>query len=149
MAPLAVFLDPRDEGPDAVDDAAEIDAEQPVPIVVCAFVHRREKIDAGVVADDVNFAEYPLHLVRRLTERLAIGHIQPDRVRATARLFEISRRAVEMILPDVGDDDLHTRVVKHLCDAETDAAPAAGNEGYFSIYIFHMAHTIRYMVFKK
>src|SRR5262245_59999612 len=137
MAPFAVFLDPRDEGPDAVDNPAKIDAENPVPIIIRAFIHRREKIDSGVVADDVNFAEHPFHLVRRAVERLTIGHVQPDRMRASARLIEISHRAIKMILPDVGDDYLHAGVMKHLGHTETNAAPAAGDEGYFSMYIFH------------
>src|SRR5215468_6696850 len=137
MAPFAMFLDSRDEGPDAVDNSAEIDAHDPIPIVICAFIHRREKIDAGVVADYVNFAEDPLYLVRRAIERLAIGHVQPDRMRAPARLVKISHRAIEMILPDVGDNYFHAGVMKHFGHTETDAAPAAGDEGYFSMYIFH------------
>src|SRR5215510_7357775 len=137
MAPFAVFLDPGDEGPDAVDNTTKIDTEQPVPIIICAFIHRSEKIDAGVVADDVNPAEHPFHLVRRAVERLAIGHVQPDRMRASARLIEICHRAIEMILPDVGDNYLHAGVMKHLGQTETDAAPAASDEGYFPFYVFH------------
>src|SRR5215475_8702901 len=143
MAPFAVFLNPGDEGPDAVDNPAEIDAEQPVPIVIRAFIHRREKINAGVVADDVNSAEQPLHLVRRAIERLAIGHVQPDRMRLPARFIEISHRAIEMILPDVGDNYLHAGVMKHLGHTETDAAPAAGDECYFSFHIFHKSSQYR------
>src|SRR5215510_2118307 len=137
MAPIAVFLDPRDEGPDAVDNPAKIDAENPVPIIIRAFIHRREKIDAGVVTDYVNFAEHPFHLVRRAVKRLTIGHVQPDRMRASARLIEITHRAIKMILPDVGDDYLHAGVMKHLGQTETDAAPAASDEGYFPFYVFH------------
>jgi hypothetical protein len=46
-----------------------------------------------------------------------------------------------MILPDVGDNYLHAGVMKHLGQAETNAASAAGDKGYFSIYIFHMAQS--------
>src|SRR5262245_57471578 len=137
MASFAVFLDPRDEGTDAVDDAAQIDAENPVPIIIRAFIHRREKIDAGVVADDVNFAEHSFHFVRRAVERLTIGHVQPDRMRLAARLIEISHRAIEMILPDVGDDYLHAGVMKHLGQTETNTAPASSDESYFPFYVFH------------
>src|SRR5215468_1884468 len=139
MAPFAVFLDPGDEGPDAVDNPAKIDAEQPVPIVIRAFIHRREKIDAGVVADYVNFAVHPFYLVRRAIEGLAIGHVQPDRMRVPARFIEISHRAIEMILPDVGDNYLHAGVIKHLCQTETDAASASGDKSDFSSYVFHIA----------
>src|SRR5215510_11313504 len=145
MAPFAVFLDPGDEGPDAVDNTAKIDADQPVPIIKCAFIHRREKIDAGVVADDVNLPEHSFHLVRRAIKRLTIGHIQPDRMRAPARLIEIIHRAIKMILSDVGDNYLHAGVMKHLGHTETDAAPAAGDEGYFSMYIFHMSEFEQHM----
>jgi hypothetical protein len=54
-------------------------------------------------------------------------------MRAPPRLGEISHRAIEMILPDVGDNYLHTGVMKHLGHTETDAAAAAGDEGYLSI----------------
>jgi hypothetical protein len=58
-------------------------------------------------------------------------------MRASASFLEISHRAIKMILPDVGDDYLHAGVMKHLGHTETNAAPAAGDEGYFPFYIFH------------
>src|SRR5262245_23086205 len=137
MAAFAVLLDPGNEGPDAGADAAKIDADYPVPIVICAFIHRREKIDAGVVADDVNFAEHSFHFVCRAVKRLAIGHVQPYRMRASARSLEISHRAIEMIMPDVGDDYLHAGVMKHLGHTETNTAPASSDESYFPFYVFH------------
>ena len=66
---LAVRLDPGHERDDAVDDAAEVDAEHPVPVLVRRVGDVVEEVDPGVVAEDVDVAEHPLRLVGRARER--------------------------------------------------------------------------------
>ena len=80
MAALAVRLDARHETLDAIDHAVDVDAHDPVPVLVGRLVHRAEDADAGVVADEVDFAEHAQRLVRCPVHGLAIGDIQLDGV---------------------------------------------------------------------
>ncbi len=97
---LPVRLDPRHEGDDAVDDAAEVDAEHPVPVLVRRVGDVVEEVDAGVVAEDVHVPEDALGLVGGTRERLAVGDVQLDRVHVAA---ELGRRRLEVVGADVGD----------------------------------------------
>ena len=51
------FLDDRHIGSHAVDDAIEVNAEHPLPILVRSLVDGSASADAGVVADHVDTAE--------------------------------------------------------------------------------------------
>ena len=92
MPALAVRLDPRHEGDDAVDHPAEVDAEHPVPVLVGRVGDVVEEVDAGVVAEDVHVAEGALGLVRGSRERVAVGHVELDRMDVAAELGLASSR---------------------------------------------------------
>ena len=55
----------------------------------------------------------------------AIGDVELERQHAFA---QESARLVEMVLADVGDDDIHAGALQRPGDAEADAARAAGDE---------------------
>ncbi len=82
LAALAMALHARHEGAHAVDDAAEIDAHHPIPVLEGAFVHRREQVDAGIVADDVDMPEDALRLIGGASHRVAVSHVDMDRMDA-------------------------------------------------------------------
>ena len=109
MPALSVRLDPRHERHDAVDDTAEVDTEHPVPVLVGGVGDVVEEVDAGVVAEDVDVAEDALGLVRGAGERLAIGHVELDRVDVAV---ELRRRRLEVVGPYVGDRDPHPAATK-------------------------------------
>jgi hypothetical protein len=123
---LAVRLDPGDERHDAVDDAAEVDAEHPVPVLVRRVGDVVEQVDAGVVAEHVHVPERALRLVGGAGERLPVGHVQPDREDVAA---ERRRRLLEMVGPHVGDRDVHAGGEERPGHAEADPAPASRDEG--------------------
>ena len=123
---LAVRLDPGNERDDAVDDAAEIDAEHPVPVLVRRVCDVVEEVDAGVVAEDMDVPENALGLVRGTSERFAIGHVELDRMYVTA---DLPHRGLEVIGSYVGDRDAHACRGEGLGHSEPDPAPAPGDEG--------------------
>ncbi len=88
---LAVREHPRKERLDPVDDAAEQDAQAPVPVVVPRERDRPEDAHAGVVAEHVHVAEDALGLVGRPRESFAVGDVQLDRVHGLARRSPLER----------------------------------------------------------
>ena len=134
MTAVAVRLDPGDERHDAVDDAAEVDAEHPVPVLVRRVGDVVEEVDPGVVAEHVHVAERPLRLVRRACECLPVGHVQPDREDVGA---ECGRRLLEVVSPYIGDRDLHAGGDECPGQAEADPAPASRDEGDLAFDVPH------------
>jgi hypothetical protein len=132
VATLPVRLDARHERDDAVDDAAEVDAEHPVPVLVGRVGDVVEEVDPGVVAEHGDLAEHLLRLVGGARERLAVGDVELDRVHV-----ELRCGCLEVVVADVGDCDPHARVHERPRHAEPDAAAAAGDEGDSSFYVKH------------
>ena len=67
---------------DSVHHAANQYAESPVPVVKFRKLDRTKQTYACVVAENMNFAEYPLRLIRSPGERLAIRNIQFEAINA-------------------------------------------------------------------
>ncbi len=131
---LPVRLDPGHEGDDAVDDTSEVDAEHPVPVLVRGVGDVVEEVDAGVVAEEMNLPEDPLRLIGGAGERLAIGHVEQDRVHVSV---ERRRRGLEVVGPYVGDRHAHACRDERLRHAEPDAAPASGDESDSALDVPH------------
>src|SRR5262245_21897145 len=96
----------REESLDAVDHAPEIDAHDPVPIVISRELNRPSDSYACVVAQHVNLTEDAVSLEGRARHRLAVGNVEfydVDRAGAVER----SHRLIQMVAPDVGDHHLH------------------------------------------
>src|ERR1700735_640091 len=58
--------------------------------------------------------------------------------RALATRLKSRQRLVDVILTQVGEHDLHSRVDKTPGKAEPDAARASGDKGCFSVDLFHV-----------
>jgi hypothetical protein len=129
---LTMRLDPGHERDDAVDDAAEVDAEHPVPVLVGRVGDVVEEVDPGVVAEDVDVPEDVLGLVRGPRERLAVGHVELDRVDV-----ELGFRGFEMVGPHVGDRHSHSGRDERLRHPEADSAAASGDERNSSFHVKH------------
>src|SRR6185312_14957262 len=135
MAAFPVRLDPRHECPHSVHHAAEIHSENPIPVIVARLADVVEQVDAGVVAHDVHLPEHLLSLVRGARHCATIRDIQPQGMHFHA--LEAAHGLIEMILTDVGDDDIHPRSAERFCHAEADATPTPGNEGRHACYVSH------------
>ncbi len=135
MPAFAVRPDPRDERLQAVHGAAEVHAENPIPVVVARRANVVEQIDPGIVAEDVHLAEHLLGLIRRPRHGGAIRDIEPKRMHLPAA--EGLHRLIEMVLADIGDDDVHTGRTERLGHAKADAAPATGDEGRHACNVSH------------
>ena len=57
MTALAVLADVRQEAPDAVHDAHQVDVDHPAPIIDRDLVDAAATCDAGIVADDMDVAD--------------------------------------------------------------------------------------------
>ena len=126
MAAFSMGEDARQDGDDAVDDAAQIDAQRPVPVAIAGQLDRPDHADAGIVDEQMDLAEPRLGLIGGGRVSVAVGDVELQRQhRADAKL---GRGLVEMILPDVGDHDVHAGLLQRLGDAEADAGGAAGDE---------------------
>ncbi len=134
---LTVRLNARQERVNGVEDAVEIDAHAPVPIVVACLADAADDGDARIRHDGVYFAE-PLHdIVCGGVERRAIRHVHTDGMHAIRSLIEVFHGLVEVRPGAVADRHLHARIQERARDTETDAAVAAGDEGHFAFHVLH------------
>jgi hypothetical protein len=65
----------RHKGPDTVHHAPEVDAEEPLEIIVGAVFDRRAQRDAGIVEDEVDPAVLLCHPVRPTVHGLSVRHV--------------------------------------------------------------------------
>ena len=137
--PIPARLDHAgDEGDEAVDDAAEADAHDPVEIRVGGGLRRAEDVDAGVEDQQVgDAAEDLLGLIRRLCEARAVGDVPQDVMDRGVLVPEVCPGLVHVILAVVGDHDLHTRLGEDLCVGKARTAGAAGDKRDLSGKLFH------------
>ena len=103
-----VALPQQDRGEDAyaVDDAPEIHAERPAPVLLGRLPHDAERRDPGVVAHDVHYAERLERGAREPLDRLAlrdVGRLRGDREPARA---ELVGSPGERGFVDVGEHEL-------------------------------------------
>ena len=137
MPGLAERLQARNESHDAVDRAAQVDAENPVPVLVRRHVHRAKDVDAGVVDEDVDLPEDLFGLVGRAHESVAVGDIELERMHTSGCILEVRECLIAMRFAHVGDDDLGAGRREGARDAEADATHAAGDEDDFVLEILH------------
>ncbi len=125
----------RQEGDDAVDDPADIDAHDPVPVVIGRIFDQPPDPDAGVVDQHLHRPERSLRLVGRAHKRRAIGDVEFDRVNLAA--LQQAHGVVQVILPTPGEGDLHALFGQHLHDAQADSARPAGHERDLILQVLH------------
>jgi hypothetical protein len=56
----------------------------------------------------------------------------------TALLIENGQRLVNVVLPQVGKYNFHSRLDESTGDAEADTAGSARDEGCLALYVFHL-----------
>src|SRR5271154_748407 len=106
MAPFAVGRDQRLEHLHAVDDAFEIDVDDPVPVVFGDLSERPARGDAGVVADQVHLAEGGQRHVGGGAQGGAAGYVGDHALDADLLAGQRLARRLQRVRIDVGDDDV-------------------------------------------
>jgi hypothetical protein len=132
----------RGEDHHAIDDAAEIDAELPVPVLPGGILDRTELRHTTGVEEELHRSEDSLGLVRCGLVGFPVGDVEPDRVHRGVAIAKPGHGFVEMVLPDVGDDDPAARLGEHLGLAKTDAGSAARDERHLACEIFHCSDRV-------
>ena len=88
MRAFAMGAHARQEGLDGVDDAEEVDREDPLPIKVSLFGHGTlGGRHAGIIGQDVNRAELGLHSFGAIGEGIDARHINIDGPSPVRRAF--------------------------------------------------------------
>ena len=120
----------RNESAQAVHDAAEIHAEQPVVVLRGHGLDRAEAVDPGGIEQERHrLSEVILHAVRGRSVRLAIGDIEGNSERIDPLLAEFVDRSIDRVTANVGDRDPRPGTSEDTCLAEAGARGAAGDEG--------------------
>ena len=128
--PSAMPDHPRHERLHQVDVAAQVDAEDPVIIVVCRVLERAEDRDAGGAEQHRHRAEHLLGLIGSVGERLAVGDVEFDAVAFDAFAAKLTKCIRDGLLHGYRRcTTLHPARAEHLGLAEPGAARAAGDEG--------------------
>ena len=121
-------LDQRREHFHAVNHAEQVYVNAPLPVSLVVGTHGTTGSNAGIVADDVHFAEGCDCLQRGLTQRAARGDIAQYAFGADLAVLEFLHGTREGRLLNVGNHDLHAFAAERLCHAKTEATRPAGNE---------------------
>ena len=125
----------RHERHDAIDRTLQIDAHDPVPIVVARLVDGLKQIDAGVVEQEADHAEFRFHGVRGTRHVLPRRHVHRHAHRA--RIVERLERRIDGCGADVGDGDIAALREQRAHQSDADSVRAARHERGTSCKIFH------------
>ena len=124
-----------EEDIDAVDDAVEVDGEGPLPIGAGGLVERARGEDAGVVAEQPQFAEFVVDALRQGFQGVAVGNVELDGEGADFLLRQFVGDGLGGVGFDIGDDDVHAFIGAGQGDAAPDPAAAAGDQGCTSVQV--------------
>ncbi len=127
MAAFAVREDARKHGRYAVDGAAQIDTDNPIPVRIAGHFRWPDNGDACVVAEDVNLPESCFGSVGSFSKLRAVGDVEFQGQNAFRRA-QLCLGLFQMIVADVSNDDIHAGAKQGLCDAEADAGGAARDD---------------------
>ena len=137
---VSLVLQPQvgEEGPDAVDDAPQVDTEHPLEVLLGQVVEREPAAaHAGVVAHHVHGAE-PFE--RRCCECVDLGldrHVGGDADELDAGAGDLGRRPLERAAFDVGQHQPHAVAAEALGERATDARCGAGDDGDLPARVEH------------
>ena len=115
------------EGPKAVDDAVQVHAEKPIPLLAREVPSLARHLHAGVVAENVDRAQALPGQLGQLLDLIFLGHVDPGAKGLDARLGGqpfggLSRRR----LADVGDQHPHAGRGKGARQRVADSARGPG-----------------------
>ncbi len=87
----------------------------------------------------MDFLKHALGFIRRAGIGRAIRDVQAYPVDAASLLplVEVLKRLIDLIVADIREHDVHSRIDESLCRTEADAARAAGYERHFAFYVVH------------
>src|SRR5579871_1461479 len=138
MATLAVALDQRHEGFDAVHDALEIDVDDPVPFAgLCNADHAGRSAHAGIVADDMDLAVGGDRFERGGAHASPVRNIADDRRRLDLFGRQPLRSGFCRFFLDVCQNHIHAGAAERACHAEPDSARASCDERGLSAQFLH------------
>ena len=142
--PLAALREhDRHEGLHAVDDAPQVHAEHPLPVVERELPGVARTGDAGVVADDVHGTERGERLLGEIVDLGRLGDVGADREHLRALRLDRLGGSGERLLLDVGEDDHHAFGGEALGHAAADSAGGSGDDGDAILQILHVGHVSR------
>ena len=116
----------RTEHQRAVDHAAHVDVEHPLPDLRWGVEHRADRRDTGVEAHDVHRTESFEGLVTEAPGVVDRTHVVGHAHHALATTERVERGG-DRVLLDVGDDDVHARPQEPCGHRLPDAAGTAGD----------------------
>ena len=137
---LALFEHGREERLDAVDDAPEVHAERPVPVLDGVLPELRPlatTADAGVVEQQVHLAVGVQRLLGQLLDRLRARHIGQHTDNVVLRLLHLLHCGVQRLLLDIGEYDLHALASEALRERPAHPARPTGDHGHFALEVTH------------
>ena len=96
MAVLAMRFHMRQEDLQPMDQPLEVDADHPIPVGRCDLFDRAGAGDAGIVAEDVDVAEFGKSLSRGVGEGFPVGlRRRPMPIARTPSLRRISTASAQ------------------------------------------------------
>ncbi len=134
---LAGVSDEGKEGLHAVDDAPEVDPQDPLPVLQRQLLEAARPDDARVVVHDVDLSE---RVQRRLRQRLDV--FPPADVRRQAEhvvpvALEPGDGRLQRIALDVRQHHTHSLLREPGCGGQADSAGRAGHDGHPALELVH------------
>src|SRR5690606_31393145 len=135
----ALALHQRQPGGDAVQHAADVHVDHPVPFVQLEGVQAGQRHHAGIVDDHVDPAELLAGVVDEGLGALAAGDVQPAEQCRTARLVDLSGECLQTFHPSRTQYDLGALVRQQTRGGFADATAGTGYEDDFAADVRHVA----------
>ena len=109
MTAFAADLHDRRVGAHAVDDAVQVDAQHPVPVVFRGLLDGTARGHPGVVADDVDPAIVVAYGLGNVLDLAPVAHIATEGLHVDVGGLELGVSARECVPLDVEHRDVDTR----------------------------------------
>ena len=133
--PQRLSLHFRHHGPDQVEGGREVDGRDGVPLLFRKIFHRGDMLDAGVVDDDVDLAEFGPGGVGHGADGFRLAHAGAgigDFDAGFPSQGEAQGFRSGLASPEAVEHDIGALGGQGSGDAEADAAGGAGDDGGFS-----------------
>jgi hypothetical protein len=113
----------------AKEHAPEVDADDPVPLLLLEIGCRRERLfDARIVEGEVEAPESPDRLLQGGPYIVILRHIAPDGERVASCLFDHARRFLAAVFRNVGNHDTGSLAGESQRGSSSDAVGSPGYE---------------------
>ena len=132
MATRTLLEQPRQKRLDSMDGAPQVDIDHPAPVVMRHLRDRTRDDNAGVAEDDVDLAEKPKCLVRKVNHLIEMSDVAHHGVRVKPLGMQVCHRLLQRRLIDVGEHNACSTASQLGGSSEPDAIRTAGDDGSFS-----------------